>query len=320
MEHPGPFFVGGTGRSGTSRLTAVLGQHPAVFALPDETRFIVDPGGLENLAHVLTVGYTPYDGDDALRRFDYLMRETLTGRTPTEFRGSDLPGMVGSERYWAALARFQDALAWYTLDAGIPHDPTSVRRSPYEPATYRRVIPLYFQDRAELIVLLHAFVQELFGGAAADHGKPTWCEKTPMNILSAPFLWELFPEATVIHIMRHPLGVVASHLHQPWAPRSLHDVVAWLSPIYRRWFGLRDTLDLASVRLVEVRLEDLAADWPRQRRSLFASLSLDDAETAAGFDRAAVEHRDGQLSLDERAYVVRELGWVMERLGYDPAS
>ena len=40
----GPFFVGGTGRSGTTRLTTVLGQHPAVYALPDETRFLIDPG------------------------------------------------------------------------------------------------------------------------------------------------------------------------------------------------------------------------------------------------------------------------------------
>lgn len=49
MTTPGPFFVGGTGRSGTTRLTTVLDQHPAVYALPDETRFLIDPGGLEDL-------------------------------------------------------------------------------------------------------------------------------------------------------------------------------------------------------------------------------------------------------------------------------
>ncbi|MFN8636926.1 MAG: sulfotransferase [Chloroflexota bacterium] len=320
MAQRGPFFVGGTGRSGTTHLTTVLGQHPAVFALPDETRFIVDPGGLEDLAQTLTTAYTPYHGDDVLRRFDHLMREHLTGQTLTTFRGYDLPSMVGRERYWSALARLREQLVWYTFDEAIPPAPSTVARDPDEPATHRRVVPRYFPSRRELIVLLRGFVEGLFDGAASDRGKQTWCEKTPLNILSAPFLWELFPEATVIHIMRHPVTVVASHLHQHWAPATLQDVVSWLSPIYQRWFTLRDTLDLARVRLVELRLEDLADDWPRRRAELFATLGLADAETEAGFERAAVHHRDAQLSSDERAYVVKGLGWAIERLGYDPAQ
>ncbi len=130
---------------------------------------------------------------------------------------------------------------------------------------------------------------------------------------------ELFPEATVVHIMRHPVSVAASHLHQPWAPAELWQVVAWLSPIYERWFRIRDALDLEQTRLIEVRLEDLAGDWPRQRQLLFEALGLYDAETPAGFERAAVDHRDSQLSPDERAFVVSELRWAMDRLGYDPS-
>lgn len=319
MTTPGPFFVGGTGRSGTTHLTAVLGQHPVVYALPEETRFLIDPGGLEDLAHALTVGYTPYHGDDALRRFDRLMRETLAGLSRTALRGWDLPSMVGTDRYWAALDRLWERLVWYTFDESIPVDRLMIPPSPFELTTHRRIMPRYFGDRPALIAILRDFVTELFAGAAAAHGKQTWCEKTPLNILSAPFLWELFPEATVVHIMRHPVSVVASHLHQPWAPADLWQIIAWLSPIYERWFRLRDALDLDHTRLVEVRLEDLADDWPRRRRLLFEALGLDDAETPSGFDRAAVHHRDDQLSDDECAFVVRELGWAMERLGYAPS-
>jgi hypothetical protein len=317
MTTPGPFFVGGTGRSGTTRLTTVLGQHPSVYALPDETRFLIDPGGLEDLATALTVAYTPYHGDDALRRFDRLMRETLCGRSQTAFRGWDLPSMVGGPRYWAALDRLWERLVWYAFDEGIPAGGRLPPRGPYEPATHRRIVPRYFDDRSALIAILRDFVEELFSGEAAAHGKQTWCEKTPLNVLSAPFLWELFPEATVVHITRHPVGVVASHLHQPWAPPELWQVVAWLAPIYARWLRIRDALDLRHTRLVEVRLEDLAEDWPRQRRLLFEALGLEDVETPAGFERPAVHHRDGQLSPDERAYVVGELRWAIERLGYD---
>jgi hypothetical protein len=55
----GPLFVGGTGKCGTSQLTRVLGEHPQVYALEWESRFLVDPGGFEDLARALTVAYTP---------------------------------------------------------------------------------------------------------------------------------------------------------------------------------------------------------------------------------------------------------------------
>jgi hypothetical protein len=190
---------------------------------------------------------------------------------------------------------------------------------PDDPGLRCRIVPRYFDDRPTLIAIMRSFVEELFAGLAAAQGKRIWCEKTPLNVLSAPFLWELFPEATVVHIMRHPFGVVASHLHQRWAPKELSQVVAWLAPVYARWFRIRDALDLQHARLVEVRLEDLAEDWPRQRRLLFEALGLEDAETTAGFERPAVHHRDSQLSADERAFVGRELGWAIERLSYDPS-
>jgi hypothetical protein len=50
----GPFFVAGTGRCGTSQMRQVLGEHPDVHALLWEARFVVDPGGFEDLARALT--------------------------------------------------------------------------------------------------------------------------------------------------------------------------------------------------------------------------------------------------------------------------
>jgi hypothetical protein len=316
MSEIGPIFVGGTGRSGTSQLTRVLGQHPSIYALPDETRFIIDPGGLEDLARALTTSYTPYHGDAALRHFDWVMREHVTGQTATAFHGWRRPAMVGEERYWSALARLWSRLVWYSFDEVVPAVPNSQVTSPYTPATYRRVIPRYFANRAELISILRGFVGELFAGAAAEHGKPIWCEKTPLNLLSVPFLQELFPTSTFVHVMRHPLRVVASHLGQPWAPSDVEGAVNWLLPIYARWFDFRDRPDSRLDQIVEVRLEDLANDWPGQRARLFASLGLPDADTIDGFEPSIVYRRDEQLSPTNRAYVVKELGWAIKRLGY----
>ena len=146
-------------------------------------------------------------------------------------------------------------------------------------------------------------------------GKPTWCEKTPFNLLSVPFLLELFPEATVVVIMRHPVLVAASHLDQPWAPSTLEGVLDWLEPVYRRWLAQRPAL-LRDRRYVEVKAETLAASWPDSRRELFGRLGLPDADTASTFAAGRLAARRAQLSDSEHAEVASRLGWAAEELGY----
>lgn len=92
----GPFFVGGTGRCGTSQLTRVLGEHPQVHALEWESRFLVDPGGFEDLARALTVAYTPFHADDALGRLAWLLNVQLTGQSKEVFRSRLLSGQLAA--------------------------------------------------------------------------------------------------------------------------------------------------------------------------------------------------------------------------------
>jgi hypothetical protein len=79
--------------------------------------------------------------------------------------------------------------------------------------------------RADLVAVLRDFTPGLFGEVASRAGKRTWCEMAPFSLLSIPFLHELFPEAAVVVIMRHPYRVVASHLDQSWAPSTLDGVL-----------------------------------------------------------------------------------------------
>jgi hypothetical protein len=320
LSDPGPFFIAGTGRSGTSQLARVIGDHPQVHSLADETRFIVDPGGLEDLARALTTAYTPYHADDALRRFDYVMSYHVTGKAMTAFNGWDVPGMVGSDRYWRELSGLWESLIWYEFEEIVPGDEPLIFPpvSPFRPGRFLRVVARYFASREELIAVLSSFVNRLFSGAAGDHGKPAWCEKTPFNLLSMPFLWELFPEATIVHVIRHPEDVVASHMDQGWAPSDLEAAVSWLEPIYDRWLRFRDTAELSAGQYVEVRLEELAHEWPQSRGLLFAALGLPDAETEHTIDPRHVHHRREQLTPEERSLVNRRLSWAIAALGYEP--
>ena len=178
------------------------------------------------------------------------------------------------------------------------------------------MVPRYFSDRRELLEILRRAVDTMFGGAAADAGKPTWCEKTPFNLLCMDFLWELVPEATIVHIKRHPVAVVASHVDQPWAPPTVDGALAWLKPVYHRWLAWKATADLTGKRYVEVKAEDLAADWPEQRRALFELLGVDDFETRSTFQSQVLEGRHDQFDPGTRELVERTLGDVIPAMGY----
>ncbi|HVX42470.1 MAG TPA: sulfotransferase [Mycobacteriales bacterium] len=175
-----------------------------------------------------------------------------------------------------------------------------------------RVVGRYFGDRAELAALCRSHVDELFSGTAAAHGKTTWCEKTPNNLLAMPFLWELFPEARMVHIVRHPIQVAASHMSMEWAPSDIEGVCNWLEPMYRRWFGSAAESDL---RCIQLRLEDLADNRPERRRELFIRLGLPDAETELEISGERLNHWM-QMAVDDEAYARKRLDFAIAKLGY----
>jgi hypothetical protein len=301
---PSPIFVAGTGRSGTSQLADILGEHPLIHRVPIETHFIVDPGGLRDLADALTTRYDPYVGDDALRRLSDILTVRLPGKLDRD-RGHTVPEAIGERRYWDAVGQLWSDLVAYTFDEAFEHQ------------SQRRAVPRYFSDRRELLDILRRAVDTMFGRAAADAGKPTWCEKTPFNLLAMDFLWELVPEATIVHIKRHPVAVVASHVDQPWAPPTVDGALAWLKPIYDRWLTWKATADLDTKRYVEVRAEDLAADWPAQRKALFESVGVDDFVTTSTFRSRSLDHRADQFDSDTRALIERALADVIPSMGYE---
>src|ERR1700742_2592016 len=102
MSALAPVFVAGTGRSGTSQLANIIGQHPRIHRIPMETHFIVDPGGLRDLADALTVRYDPFVGDDAVRRLSDMLTVRMVNRRDRD-RGHTVVQAIGERHYGGAI-------------------------------------------------------------------------------------------------------------------------------------------------------------------------------------------------------------------------
>jgi hypothetical protein len=79
----------------------------------------------------------------------------------------------------------------------------------------------------------------------------------------------------------------------------------------------QSTTDSVSTVYVEIRAEDLAADWPAQRKALFESVGVDDFATTSTFRSRSLDHRNDQFDSDTRALIERALADVIPTMGYE---
>ena len=110
--------------------------------------------------------------------------------------------------------------------------------------------------------LVRDFVRGWFETYMKRRGKRRWADKTPQTINILPYLWELFPSAKFVHVIRDGRDVACSIIPQTWGPSTVKDAA-------RRWVqcienGVQHRGD--AERYVEVRYEHLATEPEREIR------------------------------------------------------
>ncbi|HEY8455818.1 MAG TPA: sulfotransferase [Actinopolymorphaceae bacterium] len=120
-------------------------------------------------------------------------------------------------------------------------------------------------------------------------------DKTPGYVEHMELLAETFPHARFVHMVRHPLNVVASLRRQSWGPR---DPVA-AAYLWLRGYRAARTAPVPAERVLTVRLEDLIA--------------APEATVSRVADHLGVEPHPAMLQFNERAERIR-------RENIDPAG
>jgi hypothetical protein len=105
-------------------------------------------------------------------------------------------------------------------------------------------------------------------------------------------------------------------LDQQWAPSTVAATLNWLEPVCQRWLAQRPRLQ-RDPRYLEIRLEEISADWPTGRAELLDALGLPDAQTSEGFDSTLADRAPVEMSSHDQRRVTEVLGPICADLGYD---
>ena len=242
-------WIGGTGRSGTTLLYELLRGHSEVHAFTAEMRFIIDPHGVEDLFQSLTSRFSTVVATEALRQFEKLLLSDLQRAWQAPYFGIGFADLLGDD-YVTHVQALLDDLSHATYE-GYTYSSSSssarawagtagqyVRASRFGPRVVGDAlvkirdqelrVPRYFSEPSELLERLGRFVDGVLSLPAAKHGRSTWCEKTPHNVLSAPFLLDLVPglgeerlqpEGGTWSLRGVPAGRDRSCAHSPAAPQ-----------------------------------------------------------------------------------------------------
>ena len=183
-------FIGGTGRSGTTVLSHLLGRHSRFCAVPIECRFHCNPKGLADV-----VG-----GRAPIEEFLGKLRTYWWYRVRVGSRALVPVGVVGRARVAATRLRWR--LLLRARGGGVQPRVRGlhqiVARDRFETAVAR------FEEscRRDPISASRTLFYDLLGPLADEAGKPALVEMSTFTIAAAPELARIFPEARFVHSMR----------------------------------------------------------------------------------------------------------------------
>ena len=224
-------FVGGLGRSGTTIALNALYRHSDIYAVPIETKFLVEEDGFADLVSAFTDRFSVPGANTAWHRFEHLMRRRVTGLEEGDFRNQHTLSSEVFSDYEAALNSFVAAIA--------------PRR--------------YFPHPAPLHAAVRQFIAATFDAETRRSDKSAWVEKTPANIWRLGFLRQIWPDCWFVHVIRDPRAVLASLMRRGWISPDMGPAVVSFEGHLAATCDVRRR-HAEDLRFVTLRLEDLVAD------------------------------------------------------------
>jgi hypothetical protein len=237
-----PVFVGGTGRSGTTVIGDLLGNHSKIrTSTPIEIKFLTNRSGLVDVVFGYNQEIEKKSGKVSILNF-----RTYRKRKRKE-----------KERFAKIFAEFNKFIweKWWDIDAPPPHGRglvSGISKIDLQELLARLERELKLNRKWAARRFMRAFIRKQFGAGDEIY----WVETTPMNIPEANKLQELFPSALFINMVRDPRDVIASLLTKKWGPTNPLEGLEWIEN--RLVAGHEALSAIKPNKKITIALEDLA--------------------------------------------------------------
>jgi hypothetical protein len=236
-----PVFVGGTGRSGTTVMGDLLGNHSKIrTSTPIEIKFLTNKSGLVDVVF----GYSG-EIEKSAGKVSILNYRTYRKRKKKE-----------KARLEKILTEFKSFIweKWWDIDAPPPHG-----RGLISGISKENLEKLLSQLDRDLKInrkwAARRFMKNFIGAQFASGDEIYWVETTPMNIPQADKLQKLFPKALFINMVRDPRDVIASLLTKNWGPTTALEGLDWIEK--RLLAGHAALASINADKKITIALEDL---------------------------------------------------------------
>jgi hypothetical protein len=276
---PRPLFVVGSGRSGSTIVAETLARAPRVFKAEGfEPKLFSDMNGFAGLFSAL---YTTHYSEEMLReRAAFMYHRREGGREVGLFR------YIDEATFTALMDGF-----WLRARA-LAGDEAAVRRE------------------------IRGVAETIFAALGQPGGIDWLIDDTPINALRLKEIFDVFPEARVVHVIRDGRQVALGHMRLGWCGSFHEGLHLWRSRVDAARLVARHMGGFGG-RYREVEFGRLAADPEGAFGELFAWLGLafDPAFLeAAGFSRGRVNRYpitdyEDALFRALAADLVAEFGW-----------
>ena len=237
-----PLFVGGSGRSGTTIVVNLLNKHSEVHSsLPREIKYLTSRFGLIDLIYGRPISL---EENSAAKRNNLGARAfPIFGKSKIDLFIKNMHGPwwseVGKKGNTRGLAQ---GITEQTLDLALEDFVNKFKFKPLETARN-----IYFQ----------------LSGAQIKHPNVKYfADSTPVNIMQANYLYQLFPDARFLNMVRDGRDVAFSVAAERWGPSDPYEALDWWAN--RLLKAERALISIPQNQKVTLRLEDLVV---RERES-----------------------------------------------------
>ena len=261
-----PVFVGGTGRSGTTVVGDLLGQHEHIrTSVPIEIKFLANKSGLLQLVF----GRDTPDIEKKIALLDLRSRLRRYKRKREKFKKIQAEFL---DRIWNT---------WWDIDAPPPHG-RGLQSGITKQQLEKLLATLIFELRINRVWAARRFMRNFISSQAAHRGQKYWVETTPLNIAQAERILKIFPNALFINMVRDPRDVIASLLTKNWGPTTPLEGIEWIQK--RLIDGYHALRTIPAKQQITIALEDLAINKREQSyQALLTFLGLQDDPAMRAF-------------------------------------